>query len=202
MVQTGRDKLAGGVLLCAAFIFIISAFCVPETLHAANPFETTLRIQGITFHVTCPNSSSLNDITIAVSGLESGNSTITASNAGGIVTGAQAADLNNDGSPEIYVYLTSAGSGSYGSVIAYGVNRRKSLSGIYMPPISRNRECFAGYMGHDRFCVVGNRLARLFPVYLKGDPNAGPAGGIRLIAYSLVAGEAGWRLQPVKCSRD
>ncbi len=202
MVQAGRDKLAGGVLLYAAFIFIISAFCGPETLHAANPFETTIRIQGITFHVTCPNSGSLNDITIAVSGLESGNSTITASNASGIVTGAQAADLNSDGSPEIYVYLTSAGSGSYGSVIAYGVNRRKSLSGIYMPPISRNRECSAGYMGHDRFCVVGNRLARLFPVYRKGDPNARPAGGIRLVEYSLVAGEAGWRLQPVKCSRD
>ncbi len=202
MVQAGRDKLAGGVLLYAAFIFIISAFCGPETLHAANPFETTIRIQGITFHVTCPNSGSLNDITIAVSGLESGNSTITASNASGIVTGAQAADLNSDGSPEIYVYLTSAGSGSYGSVIAYGVNRRKSLSGIYMPPTSRNRECSAGYMGHDRFCVVGNRLARLFPVYRKGDPNARPAGGIRLVEYSLVAGEAGWRLQPVKCSRD
>ncbi len=202
MVQAGRDKLAGGVFFCAAFVFIISVFWGQEALHAAKPFEITLRLQRITFHVTCPNTGSLNDITIAVSGLESGNSTITASNANGIVTGVEAADLDNDGSPEIYIYLTSAGSGSYGSVLAYGVNRLKSLTGIYVPPLSRSMECSAGYMGHDRFCVVGNRLARLFPVYSKGDSNARPVGGVRLVEYRLVAGEAGWILQPVKCSRD
>ena len=51
-------------------------------------------------------------------------------------TGVSMVDINADGSPEIYVYVTSAGSGSYGSLVAYSANRRKSLSEIYLPPIA------------------------------------------------------------------
>ena len=55
------------------------------------------------------------------------------------VAGAEVADINWDGSPEIYVYVTSASSGSYGSLVAYLANRRKSLSEIHLPPSLRKR---------------------------------------------------------------
>ena len=89
------------------------------------------------------------------------------------------ADLNGDGSPELYVYVASAGSGSYGSLVAYSANRRKSLSEIYLPPITDHATAAQGYLGHDQFAVVEGTLVRRFPVYKPGDSNAAPSGGSR-----------------------
>jgi len=115
---------------------------------------------------------------------------------GGAVTLAEVADLNVDGSPEVYVTVTSAGSGSYGSLVAYAANRKKSLSEITLPALTDDPEASKGYMGHDEFRVVESSLVRRFPVYRDGDTNSKPTGGTRQISYRLKAGEAGWILRP------
>lgn len=158
------------------------------------PFGRTLELSGLRFRVASPNDSSINTLTIVPSGLEIDNSTITRE-IDGTVTGVEVADLNADGSPEIYVYVASAGSGSYGSLVAYAANRRKSMSEIYLPPISENKAAAKGYMGHDEFAVVERTLVRRFPVYRDGDTNARPTGGMRQIQYRLMPGEAGWILK-------
>ena len=158
------------------------------------PFEKTLTLQGVSFRVTCPNNSSANMLGIVPSGLEIDNSPISRE-IDGQVAGAEVADLNADGSPEIYVYVTSAGSGSHGSLVAYSANRRKSLSEIVLPPVVSNGSTWKGYMGHDEFAVVDNVLARRFPVYRPGDTNAKPTGGVRQLQYVLVPREAGWLLK-------
>lgn len=120
---------------------------------SAKGFDKILKLEGVTFHVTCPNEGSLNDVTIVPSGLKEDNTTITVKEADGTVSGADVADLNKDGSPEIYVYVTSAGSGSYGSLIAYSANKKKSLSQIYLPPLEDDKVNSKGYMGHDGFSI-------------------------------------------------
>ena len=115
----------------------------------------------------------------------------------GIVTGAEAGDLNNDGSPEIYVYVTSVGSGSYGSLVAYAGDQDRSLNKIYLPDLEKNAVNAWGYMGHDVFFLQGNRLVRRFPIYRKGDINAAPSCGTRELLYKLVPGEAGLILRLV-----
>ena len=158
------------------------------------PFDRTLELQGIRFRVSSPNSGSINELKIVPSGLASDNRPITRT-IEGTITGVEVADLNVDGSPELYIYVTSAGSGSYGSLVAYSANNRKSLSEIYMPPITDDKKASAGYMGHDEFAVVENVLARRFPVYRPGDTNAKPSGGMRQLQYKLARGEAGWILK-------
>ena len=113
----------------------------------------------------------------------------------GTVTGAEIADLNADGWPEIYVYVTSAGSGSYGTVVGYAVNRGKSATPIYLPDLTDDLVASKGYMGHDEFAIVERTLARRFPVYKDGDTNLEPSGGKRQLHYRMKAGEAGWVLQ-------
>ena len=113
----------------------------------------------------------------------------------GVVTGAEIADLNSDGSPEIYIYLTSAGSGSYGSVIAYAINKKHSVTEIHMPDLKDDAILSKGYMGHDDFSIVENSLGRRFPMNLNGDANAKPSGGKRQLEYKLAPGEAGWLLK-------
>jgi hypothetical protein len=156
-------------------------------------FDRTLERDGIRFHVTGTNDGSMNTLKIVPSGLEIDNTAIERS-IEGTVTGAEVADINADRSPELYVFTTSAGSGSYGSVIAYSANRRKSLSEIYLPPVAEDEKLGKGYMGHDEFAIVGNRLVQRFPVYRDGDTNAKPTGGTRQIQYKLKPGEAGWLL--------
>jgi hypothetical protein len=159
-----------------------------------SSFDRTFELQGIRFRVTCANEGSVNTLHIVPAGLEIYNSPIERT-IDGTVTGAEVADLNVDGSPEIYVYATSAGSGSYGSVVAYSANRRKSLSEIYLPPITQNKAASKGYMGHDEFAVVENVFVQRFPIYRDGDTNAKPTGGTRQMQYKLVPGEAGWVLK-------
>jgi hypothetical protein len=157
-------------------------------------FDRTFEWQGIRFRVTSANQGSLNTLRIVPTGLEIDNSPIVRE-IDGTVTGAEVADLNADGSPEIYVYVTSAGSGSYGSLVAYSANRRKSLSEIYLPPVAENKAASKGYRGHDQFAVLEGVLGHRFPVYRLTDINAKPTGGMRQIQYKLVPGEAGWILK-------
>jgi len=179
------------ILLTAVLVvtfFTVSPVCA-ETL-----FNRTLKLQGISFQVMSANNSSLNNLLIVPGGLEIDNSSIS-KEIEGAVSGAEVADLNSDGSPEIYVYVTSAGSGSYGSLVAYSANRGKSLSPIYLPSIMDNQTAKKGYMGHDEFAVVETTLVRRFPVYRQADTNAHPTGGMRQLQYKLIPGEAGWVLK-------
>lgn len=113
----------------------------------------------------------------------------------GSVAGAEIADLDSNGFPEIYIYVTSAGSGSYGSLVGYAVNKGKSMSDIFLPPVSDDAKHNKGYMGHDEFAVVEGTFVQRFPIYKDTDTNAQPTGKTRQLQYKLKAGEAGWVLR-------
>jgi len=165
-----------------------------KSVNASNGFDKVLKLQGITFHVQATNEGSLNQLTITPSGLATVNDVIK-QEIDGSVTGAEIADINADGSPEIYVYVNSAGSGSYGSLVAYSANNKKSLSEIYLAPLEDDKKNSVGYMGHDKFSIAKNSLIRSFPVYKKDDANCCPKGGTRQLKYRLVQGEATWQLK-------
>jgi len=163
------------------------------TAGALDAYDETLQLQGVTFRVHCDNGASLNTLTLTPSGLEIDNTPVSAE-VDGVVTGAEVADLNADGSPEVYVYVTSAGSGSYGSLAAWSANKKKSLSMIHLPDLAEDPVHGRGYMGHDELAVAGHYLVRSFPVYEEGNTNAAPTGGIRQLQYRLEPGEAAWQL--------
>lgn len=170
---------------------------VSQSESTPKGFDKVLKLQGITFHVQATNEGSLNQLTITPSGLAEVN-TVIKQEIDGSVTGVEVGDLNSDGSPEIYVYVTSAGSGGYGSLVAYSANNKKSLSKIYLPPLEEDKKASQGYMGHDQFTLIENSLGRRFPVYLKNDANCCPKGGTRQLEYKLVPGEATWKLKLLK----
>lgn len=152
-------------------------------------FQKTLALQNISFDVKTTGEGSICQLSIQPKGLEIDNQNI-ALEIDGKVVNAEIEDLNSDGFPEILIYTISAGSGSYGNVIGYSVNNGKSISQIYFPDISDNKEASNGYMGHDEFYIIETRLARKFPVYKNGDTNTNPTGGTREIQYKLKDGEA------------
>lgn len=187
-----RLSWLGLIALWASGFGIFTASCAIAS--AAEPFKKILELQGFSFAIDATNEGSINRLKITPSGLTQENKAAEIE-IEGTVSGAEVGDLDANGFPEVYVYLTSAGSGSYGSLVAYAVNNGKSMTPIYLPPITDDAKASKGYMGHDEFAVLENVLGRRFPIYKAGDMNTEPSGNIRQLQYKLVAGEAGWVLR-------
>lgn len=152
-------------------------------------FSQVLQLQGIGFSISSVKKGYTPVVTITPFGLEISNTPQTIEYDGQIVN-AEIDDLNSDGSPEVLIYIRSDGSGSYGNVLGFSVNNKKSMSRIYFPPVAENNTINEGYMGHDAFSIVETKLVQRFPIYKEGDVNANPTGGVRQITYELLDGEA------------
>jgi hypothetical protein len=152
-------------------------------------FSKTLKLQNISFDINTSGEGSISQLSIEPKGLEVDNQKLVLEIDGQVIN-AEIEDLNSDGFPEVLIYITSAGSGSYGNVIGYSVNNGKSISQIYFPELSENKKANAGYMGHDEFAIVETSLVRRFPIYKADDTNSNPTGGTRQIQYKLKDGEA------------
>lgn len=126
-------------------------------------FNTELTYPGsnISFKINTKGDS----LIIQPSGLSVSNETLYHDITGYTVVNAEIGDLNIDSYPELFVYLTSDGSGSYGKLIGYSVNNGKSVSQVYLPDISENDEVSKGYMGHDEMAIVENTFCQRFPIY-------------------------------------
>lgn len=156
-----------------------------EPVEPKTDFKKTVSYKTISFDIT----KSGDTLTIQPSGFESDNTKVSKT-IDGTVTNVEVDDVNTDGSPELMIYITSAGSGSYGTAIGFSGNNNKSMSEITIPSMADNPKANKGYMGHDEFAIVEGTLVQRFPIYQEGDTNSKPTGGMRQIQYKLKNGEA------------
>ena len=179
-------------LFAASTLLLVATLPGSAGAAAAGAFHRILSLQGYSFHVQATGEGSQQQLTISTRGgklpIEPTSQTVD-----GRVIGAEVADLNSDTLPEVYVYVQSAGSGSYGQLAAYSVIKGKQLSPIYLQELTG--PAAKGYQGHDEFSVVEGCLVRRFPIYKAGDSNAKATGGLRQICYKLRHGEASWILR-------
>jgi len=175
-------------------LFSVAFFAVLVSAAAclADPFDKTLEDGDFSVRITSPNTPEKNMVTLEPKGLQRSSDQI-AVPVDSAVTRAFLADMDGDNSPELFVVLTNPGSGSYGEVLAYSTNGKKSLTPIMIEaPSPKDLD---GYMGHDDYEVMENTFVRRFPVYKKGDTNASPSGGFRQFQYKLKPGEAAWQMK-------
>lgn len=135
------------------------------------------------------------NLLIVPNGLTVVNDTLKHDLTGYTIANIETGDLNGDTFPELFIYLVSDGSGSYGKLIGYSPNNGKSLSQVYLPEIAENTVYGKGYMGHDEMAIVESSFCQRFPVYAEKDSNARPSGKIRQIQYKMMNGEAGRSLK-------
>lgn len=152
-------------------------------------FTRMLSYQNISFDISTTGEGAIQKLTIQPYGLKIDNSKFIL-DIEGSVTNAEIGDLNIDGFPEVLIYTTSAGSGSYGNVIGFSVNNGKSISQISFPAIADIPGASKGYMGHDEFAIVENTLIQRFKLYSEGDRNSNPTGKFRQIQYKMKNGES------------
>jgi hypothetical protein len=148
-------------------------------------FTKELSLNTISFKISVTG----NKLTIIPSGLSIDNNPIVRE-IEGTVTNAEIGDLNSDTFPELFIYTTSEGSGSYGKAYGFSVNNGKSVSDITIPNVADDPKLSKGYMGHDDFAIVEGILAQRFKTYNEGDTNSNPTGKTRQIQYKLRDGEA------------
>ena len=175
-------------------LFYVAFFAVLASATAclADPFDQTLADGDFSVRITSPNTPEKNMVTLDPKGLQRTNGQI-ALPVDSAVTRAFLADMDGDNTPELFIVLTNPGSGSYGEVLAYSTNGKKSLTPIMIEaPSPKDLD---GYMGHDAYEVMENNFVRRFPVYKKGDTNASPSGGFRQFQYKLKPGEAAWQMK-------
>lgn len=199
---TTKDKNNEGLLFfyCSGGASIAGTFQkinepIDQNQIDKTKFNSVLNLQDVGFNVSSIEKDGKNTLTIFTFGLTESEYQETFNIDGEEVINAEVEDLNSDGSPELFVFTRSAGSGSYGNVYAFSVNNKKSMSEVYFQPTAENSKINKGYMGHDEFSLVENTLGQRFPIYKEGDTNAEPSGGTRQISYKLVEGEAMRKLE-------
>ena len=171
---------------------LIGGLLAGERTFASPDFSQRLELQGYAFDIAVKTEGSTNELTITPHGLREQRGPTMVKIAGS-VTGAEIADLDGNGFPEIYVYVNSFGSGRNGSLVGYAVNRGRTMTEIYLPPVSENAKLRPGYRGHDEFAVVEGTFVQRFPIFRAGESN--PSGKTRQLQYKLRQGEGGWILR-------
>lgn len=130
-----------------------------------------------------------NKLTIQPIGFDKDNSVMTHT-INGKVTYAEVDDLNNDGFPEVMVYIESNTKNKKASVIAYSSNKGYSMSQISIPDLANNPKYNKGFNGNDDFRAIEGNLYQRFPIYQQVGKTLKATGKYRQIKYVLKDGEA------------
>ena len=152
---------------------------------ASAGYNETLTMQGISFEVPAAESGDTSKLTIKPSGLKAVNDPVTHDIAGRVLR-AEVADIDSNGDPEIYVFTASNSDPKRGGIIAYAVNKKKSMSPIFVPDFTEDPKLAAGYAGGDESAVVETSFVTRFKI--------GSGEKWRQLQYKLKPGEAGWKL--------
>ena len=174
------------------FVIFICFACSTLQAQQARAFDTTIKIGKAGYRVRCnnkkPNKNSLNVNPI---GFESGARDADIEIKGRIAK-AEVDDLNNDGFPDMVLYIFNANDKNKGNVIGISSNKNEGLAPMIFPDIMDDVKLRVGYMGQDEFQLVQGTLLRRFPIYNNSDTsNIRLTGSYRQIQYRIVAGERG-----------
>lgn len=153
-------------------------------------YTKSLRFNVYTFAVTATDTGRVRDVVIKVyrGALLLTNFRIRVD---GAIAGAEVADLDNNRFPELYIYSTTNGSGSFGRVYAWQFLPERKAD-ISLP--NWRLSSADGYMGHDSMWVDRAVFCRKYPLYRPGDANAEPSGGNKIIQYKLKPAGTGFAL--------
>ena len=139
-------------------------------------YDSMLAGDGVTVHVTVPPKEPCAIGTYTVTIAKKGTKPqVVKLKRDGAVTNVFFEDVTGDGSRDLVVFVSSAGSGAYGRLDIWEWKGGRFKGGIVADLMFDQR---AGYHGHDTYVAAGGVLRRRFPVYREGDPNCCPSGGV------------------------
>lgn len=186
------------VRLFLAVIILIAGFSARAQV---KRYDSSMKVGKAGYRVYCNNKGiDKNSVTISPIGFENTAREISIDIKGRIAK-SEVDDLNNDGFPDLVMYVYNAGNKNTGTVIGVSSDKNQGFAPIFFPDITDDPKLKAGYMGNDQFFLMEGTLMRRFPVYNTMDTaHIQPTGSMRQIQYRVIPGDRG--AQQFKVSRS
>lgn len=175
------------LLLCTLCFFCHSLLAQP-----GRKFDSTMKLGKAGYKVYCSNKGlDKNNLTIAPVGFENTARDVTFE-VKGRVNKAEVDDLNQDGFPDLVVYLNTQNEKSKVNIIGVSSDNNQGFKPIYFPDIVDDPKIKVGYRGNDEYYLMEGTLVRRFPIYNMTDTaNIQPSGMYRQVMYKVINGERG-----------
>ncbi|HPH22621.1 MAG TPA: hypothetical protein PLW32_01960 [Chitinophagaceae bacterium] len=175
------------------FMVCIGLFCLKGNAQKGK-YDSTMKIGKVGYKVVCNNKNiDKNQLTISLLGFEENRNDIEL-DVKGKVLAAEVDDVNNDGFPDLLLYIFTDAEKRKGTVFAIASDNNKSILPIIFPDITDDEKLKVGYDGGDVFRLLNGRLLRKFPIYNTADSATTEKKntiGVRQIIYKVVAAERG-----------
>ncbi len=159
----------------------------------AKQYDSTMKLGKAGYRVRCSNKKvDKNNVNINPIGFESAGSRDVDIEIKGRINKAEVDDLNNDGFPDMVLYVFNANDKNKGYVVGISSSSNEGMVPMFFPDILDDLKLRVGYNGYDEFELLQGTLLRRFPLFDNTDPaNPKPTGLTRQIQYRVVAGERG-----------
>jgi hypothetical protein len=180
-------------------LFLLFVFATENINAQFRKIDTTLKIGKVGYHVKCFNKSAeKNELSVKPEGFDNSAREMDFFIKGRLAK-VEIDDLNNDGYPDLVVYLYTGDEGVIGMVYAFMSVENKSISPAVLPDVMLDGKIKEGYKGHDQFSLLEGMLMQKFPIYKSGDDKDKPTGGTRVIQYQITgSGDTGYRFKMVR----
>ncbi len=186
----------------SVFVWLLVFILLGSTVDAQSKrYDSSMKLGKVGFKVLCNNKSTeKNTATISPIGFENTAREISIE-VKGRITKAEVDDLNNDGFPDLVIYVFNGGPKNTGTVIGVSSDKNQGFAPIFFPDLNDDLKLRVGYTGNDEFLLMEGTLMRKFPIYETSDTaNSKPTGIIRQIQYRVMPGDRG--AQKFKVSRS
>jgi hypothetical protein len=173
------------------FILFVTFTCSNLFAQQAKAYDSTMKLGKAGYRVRCSNKKpDKNSITIGTIGFESNATRDFDTEINGRVNKAEVDDLNNDGFPDMLLYVINANDKNKGTVVGVSSINNERITAILFPDIMDDAKLRVGYNGEDEFRLLQGTLLRTFQVYdLTDKANPKPTGIYRNIQYRVVPAE-------------
>ncbi|MBS1947864.1 MAG: hypothetical protein JST47_08865 [Bacteroidetes bacterium] len=173
--------------IAVATLLVLSNNCVGQF----EKIDSTLKLGKAGYKIFCNNKSTAeNEVTIKPVGFDKDAREMKFM-VKGRISKTEIDDLNDDGFPDLVVYIFSGKNAEFGTVYGFASDQNKSYVPIMLPDVMLDGKLKEGYKGHDHFMLLQGKLVREFPVYLPDGPTDKPTGGKRIIMYGIVSDPPG-----------
>jgi hypothetical protein len=161
----------------------------------SNRVDTTLKIGKVGYRVVCPNKNfEQNELHVKPIGFDKD-----AREMGfyikGFLRNELIDDLNNDGFPDLVLYVYTGPHYEFGGVYVFASQENKAMVPFVLPDPMLDGKLKDGYKGHDDFTLIEGKLMREYPIYLSSDSTDKPTGGKRFVRYNVVSNARGFEFK-------
>lgn len=154
-----------------------------------SKYDSTLKIGKAGYRITCLNKSAdRNALNIRPIGFKAEVREVSLEIKARVLS-AEIDDLNNDGFPEVIIFIQEAKGNK--SLFCISSKENERIEPIYFPDITNDMELSKGYRGLDEFKLIEGVLFRKFPIFESDTANKVPSSKVKQVLYRVIPGEQG-----------